>query len=462
MKQFFKKNIIFITIVISTIIIGGSFYLKNCYQNFLGLIHNKERVLHIAEISKKNKENITISEKERHLWEQTVKQHLYDDLWNDRDMYDAGHYLMVPLHAAFKLNEPNWQWQFAKHFRRFTEVAGNNNNVSKGTLNRLHYLYLASRFVVLAEESGKQKLVPPGLIEILYNEVESLWRNEPAWQWDTESFKGGIRERLTWKLRNKEVSRSYYRAITDEEIFLFAIASDLRTYERITKPKILYSSTVTEILDMAYKVFKRGIVFQKDGGWLFQPGVWTDHRDYAYVGSMEKIADMERKPVTGIAEDSSHSHRFPLWLTSLEGAYREDEPENQYYEKLKKGLEKQFYEKVLVKPTPDFPAYRAKNFMDGWNGVYRWGYLTAGKNRGYGPYELSGTLTLGWWIFLDTERIRDVYGEMAKHFPLSSNTIALYVGPNTTRERHPLVKWPESLNNGYSELIARLASRFFQ
>ncbi len=35
------------------------------------------------------------------LYNQSVKIYLNDDLATSRDMYDAGHYLVIPLHAAF-------------------------------------------------------------------------------------------------------------------------------------------------------------------------------------------------------------------------------------------------------------------------------------------------------------------------------------------------------------------------
>ena len=45
-----------------------------------------------------------IDEWDRNLWNKTIKSYLLDDLWLEQDIYDAGHYLMVPLHAAFLLN----------------------------------------------------------------------------------------------------------------------------------------------------------------------------------------------------------------------------------------------------------------------------------------------------------------------------------------------------------------------
>ena len=74
----------------------------------------------------------------------------------------------------------------------------------------------------------------------------------------------------------------------------------------------------------------------------------------------------------------------------------------------------------------------------------------AQMNEGYGPYELSGTMMIGWWTFLDTIRIRAVYQDTSERFPLSPNVIDTY--------------WwhmddvPHWYLNGFYELIARLAA----
>ena len=55
-------------------------------------------------------------------------------------------------------------------------------------------------------------------------EVNALWQQKPAWWYDNR-FAGGIEERLTWKLKQDVTTPSYYRAITDHEHFLFAMAA---------------------------------------------------------------------------------------------------------------------------------------------------------------------------------------------------------------------------------------------
>lgn len=227
-------------------------------------------------------------------------------------------------------------------------------------------------------------LIPLGLVDILNKEIKSIWETGPSWQWGRKPFEGGMRERLKWKLDTKEVGKSYYRAIIDEELFVLAIAADLFTYENYIYGKVDNSNFKSEIIDYAYKVFQQEGVWKEDGSWLFQPGVWAHHPDYAYSGNNEKTNDIKPCLIEDIASDSSHSHRLPLWINSFIGAYDTDtfdRSKRDYFFKIKNGLEKQFYENVVVKPDGKFNGYRTNNFMDGRNGIYRWNYPTQGQGN---------------------------------------------------------------------------------
>ncbi len=282
-----------------------------------------------------------------------------------------------------------------------------------------------------------------------------LWEVEPAWQWDMESFIG-IKNRVHWKINNKDVALSYYRAFIDEEFFSFAIAADL--YSFFKSKNIEKSQKLMEILEYAFIVFKNEVKYLDNNRWLFQPGVWHQHPDYAFVGNTIKEESNEKIIIEDIASDTSHSHRFPLWLNSLASAYPNGSNENEFYKNLLDGLGSQFLTKVLVSPNDDFKYYRTTNFMNGWNGVYRWNYNTKNINDGYGPYELSGTFNIGWWTFLGRKEIKDAYKFMYESYPISEEAIRLYEGPGTKRERHWLVKNSNNYINGYQKLIAFLAS----
>lgn len=392
------------------------------------------------------------------LWDNTVRIYLQDDLWSERDNYDAGHVLMVPLHAAFRMEVPAWRRQFSDHFARFMG-SDNTSFLSQPDvqdLAREHYLYLASRFVFLAADSGQASLIPDGLVGKLYEEVVALWRVKPAWWFGPASFPGGIRERLSWKLSRDATTPSYYRAITDHENFLFAIAADLRAYELTTGTRHLLSPDISDILDMAFLAYGKHVVPLGGGTWLFQPGVWRDHPDFLYAGNENLAEGLLPSPVDDVAEDASHSHRWPVWLGSLRAASRHDAARRQYYDSLMDGLAARFFQVVLRNPESSFPAYRVTNYMDGRNGVYQYDAVSGG---GYAPYQLSGILAVGWWGMLPDQRARDMCADMSGRFPLAGEVVSTYTGPNTTRDRNPMVKWPDFFTNGFAELLMRLARR---
>ena len=447
MKMYPKIIIIIITFLI---VLSSVFY-------FLNFEENKEDLLEYGVKSEVDQMEESLSAINL-LWERTLHEMLQDSLWKERDAYDAGHFLMIPLQAAFSFKDQSKINDFHQFFSRFMKDYRKDNVDTLNTLTQLHFLYLASEYLVLTKTYEDQ--LPDELCNIVMDSIESIW-NQPAWQWKICSISEfeNMKKRIEWKLRIKEVPRSYCRAIIDEELFTFAIAADLKTILLDESPEF-----IDEILDIAYEVFSSEVVFldTESKKWLFQPGVWTDHSDYAYSGWAEIRENLTEKPVTGIATDTSHSHRFPLWLVSLERAFDKqgDLEKAQFIKRLRKGLAEQFFEKVLVPPSDEFPNYRTKNFMNGYNGIYRYGYITQGKGRGYGPYELSGTMLLGWWSFLPEKSIRDVYCYISSRFPLSEEEIKVYLGPDTTRDRHPLIKGKAQFKSGLLELISKLICEY--
>ena len=388
------------------------------------------------------------------LWQRTVDRYLTQPLWENNDAYDATHYLMVPMHAAFELGNTDQEHEFIAFFQRFAEQG----SLPTERLARLQFSYLLSQFVVLADETYQPGAVPASLLSTLYDEVRDVWIIEPGTIWSASPFPLGMQQRVAWILSKPQVSPSYYAAVTDYELFEFAIAADLAQHENLTAGRGSSSSLLPGILRSAHAVFRAEVVPTRGEGWLFQPGVWRDLPDYLYAGDTKKEANPPIATVSDIAWDSSHSMRFPLWLTSLEGAYAPGSGPGLYYHALLFELGHQFLNVVLGRPTATFPAYRLSNYMDGLNGLYRWRHSTQGPNDGYGPYEESGTLVLGWWGFLRTPAVCNMYAALSRDFPLPQNVVDVYVGPNTTRVRNPLVRLPDSLSNGFSELIVDQAA----
>ena len=391
------------------------------------------------------------------LWNATVRPFLRDPLWRAEYAYDAGHHLMVPLFAAFTMPRRDWQHDLATHYARFV---ADSPALAAGRLDRLQYLYAASWFAVLAHDSGRADLVPARLMTILRRDIESAWSGEPAWQWGRKPFPGGMRERLRWKLATRDVQRSYYRAIIDEELYLMGLAANALVLERAAgRP----APVLEEILCVTAETFRSEVRWGADGGWLLQPGVWRDHPDYGAARESERVpnpkalaAGFLRLPDVGT--DVSHSHRLPLWLASFWRAAGRGSSEEQLFTRLREGLAIQFTTRVLVPPSEYFPTFRTRNFMDGANGWYRWGYRTLGSNAGYAPFALSGTFLLGWWSLLEDPLVRHAYADVARAFPLSCLVLETYCGPATSRRRHALVDDAAVFTNGFRELLVRLAA----
>jgi len=398
--------------------------------------------------NKNNKNIITIDD----LWSKTIHQILQDDLWLERDAYDAGHFMMVPMHYAFLSKDIKKMNEFEVFFKRFSLKDSQEKFSSLDTLTKLHFLYLTSQYLTVTNNP------PDELITLIVNHLRSIWE-QPAWQWkqcNSPSF-NNMEERIGWKLENKNVAVSYCRAIIDEELFTLAIAADIKTVLKEKSPKFIDNA-----LSKSYDIFKKEAVWDENDNstkWLFQPGVWSDGPSHIYSGHNIKLPNLTEKKDPEQAWDTSHSHRFPLWLLSLERAFliQNKINESNFFLKLRQGLSEQFMEKVLISPSKSFLNYKTTNYMDGKNGLYR--YSKERKDYGYGQYELSGTMLIGWWTFLPNKSIKNVYRYISSRFPLSQKEIDIYLDLNTIRDRNELIKGISPYKNGFMELISILAHK---
>jgi len=378
------------------------------------------------------------------LWSEIIVVYTQDELWTSVNNYDAAHVLMFPMHWAFKQPSVVYREAFDGYFERYSQVGSLNDETNN--LRKLQYLYLHSQYLTLVAHTA-QSFTPwqQALLQELLAEVEYQWNDYPAWNYGGVTYAGGMKERLDDKLSDRTFTPEYSQAIFDEEFFLLAIAADLTTILREDA-----SATLLDIRSKTYELFVNQSVFVGDG-WLFQPGVWSHHPDYRYAGHTEVLPDLDQRIVDDIATDSSHFHRMPVWLKSFSDSYESGRPELAFFNDLIARTRYQFENVIFVPPDEQFLGPRLVNFTDGRNGVYRYNYDTVAEGSGYGPYELSAVaLPLGWYVFLDSDVLASAYEELK--FPMSATLIDLYVGPNTTRERHPLVKWPDYFTNGFAEL----------
>jgi hypothetical protein len=347
------------------------------------------------------------------IWSTSIRKALEIDLWEDKYIYDSGHFLMIPLHYAFCSSYSVGKSDFTAHFDRFLKSYKEQPQTNDKA--RLHYFYLISRYINLAQENGYYDANLPRLSAFLEHEISQLWLNRNAWHWSIATFRG-MKQRLEWKLNSKpsQKEEKFLRFIFDDEKFLFAIAADIYSHHRRLTNK--ESPVLKEILDYAFYTYTKKIYDLPDGGWLFQPGVLDDHPDYMYSGYSERRVFLRANNVRFQAEDSSHGFRYPLWLKSLESGFKTiDKSKSQYFRSLHSRLNQHFLKHIIKKPSSDFPYYGTSNYMDGKNGLYLWkNKLIDDAANGYGPYELSFSFLIGWWSFLDSPEIHKAYQNIDK------------------------------------------------
>lgn len=391
--------------------------------------------------------NVSLSKVEE-LWGVTIQRYLESELWVSENNYDAGHVLMLPLHWSFKTDEgASYVSEFEDYFARYSSGVGISGETNR--LRKLQYLYLHSQYLKLAANRGEWGDIQ----DALYDEILAVLLNE-WFEAEAVNYGGlrfdGMRDRLRVKLNAVDMIPEYAKAVFDEEFFGLAILSDLYSIDKRNVPEVF-----AEILQLGYEVYLLEGVEVGDG-WLFQPGVWSDYPDYRYAGHDFIAPDLDEFIIEDIATDSSHFHRMPLWLLSMRDAYSEGRHEWLFFDALYTRLQRQFEDVMYTAASLEFPAPRISNYTDGRNGIYRYEYDTVGSDSGYGPYQLSAvTLPLGWYVFLGSGQLIEDYSALP--FPLPEEVIALYVGPNTTRTRHPLVRWPDYFTNGFAELHVLMA-----
>lgn len=214
---------------------------------------------------------------------------------------------------------------------------------------------------------------------------------------------------------------SYSGMVTDVDLFVLAVNADLANFRTLTgKPK---EAWLEESTKKTLKVFRQCTSYNSSGGWIFEKGKWDDHPDYICADSGARLT--ERKKPKGISFDSSHFSRVPLFLVSFAEA---DGTEAKYFDQLRNMLARQFSSVMVAKSDRNFRLPRVTNYVDGRNGFYRIGYKDS-KDKGYGPFQLSGTTLYGWWTFCEDQKIREFYAEINSKLPMTQDEEEGFLGP---------------------------------
>lgn len=394
------------------------------------------------------------------LWPTTISQLVNDSLWLDRDKYDAANILMQPMQYAFLSKQSAKQAEFRDFFTRLNNYF--EESISDNRVSTTQFMYFVSEYLVLeqAETGLNQELLSlhqklqTWLVDFIYSS---------AWMYGREPF-DDLLQRLQWKLSNKQVDFSYYRAMFDEDLHSLAtlanlvfLAQKLPAQPQESRFLVLKQQALPLLEQMLKQEIQHTEQVEVQGNyWLFQPGVWTDHPQYAYAGNDQLAQSIAVKPVQNIATDSSHMHRWPLWLQAYKRAFADEQAMTSYLSESQRQLAQQFNNKVYVKPDAEFTKSRVNNFFNGFNGVY--GYKATTK-QGYGPYQLSGILFSGWYGNLQSaaQWQNDLKVQLAQDTSLTTSELTTYVGPNTSRQRHPMFTWPEYFNSDLAKLNLRVS-----
>ncbi|MBL8048061.1 MAG: hypothetical protein JNJ45_05210 [Chthonomonas sp.] len=387
-----------------------------------------------------------------------AQPYLAGDLWSEAECYDAGVWLPVPVMYAARTKNAPMMAAFRGFFDRMLDAVS--ELPSQYDLHRIQFAYCMALYIGEAQRNGLGSLIPPRLPEFVGREFKRMWNEIPAWQWDTEPFPGGVEEKVNWKLGPRGID-NYYYAINDDEMFTMCTAAELLSYARATGNLTELTPDLFAATALGVRVVKERGERTSEGGWLFNRGVWTLHKDYAYAGytTTEPVENLPmRRP--NIAEDSSHSNRWGAWLHSLEvGTYRSAEAAAM--REVRGRLAWQILNRVVLftRSTDEVNPLRVEfaNYMDGHNGFYGWKF-TGNGGTGYRPSELSGTPYIGWWGAVGGSGISDLYRVMADQFPLTTQELDLY-SYETARYRNPRITDPASYQNGFRWMLCEMAAQ---
>ena len=319
----------------------------------------------------------------------------------DRLVYFLPHEFYIPLMYAYEVNDKALKNIFQSFLNKelFLKIK-NDSNVN--ILDKYIFYFFLAEFVRLDSSNIKSN---KELFSILTLELNDIWNLYEGKVWEREKlhFKGK-KERVYSILKNKNNGKlSYYKAITDKELFPLAMGSSLFLSQ--TKYN-LENRILKEIVDAFTEVFKELVKFYDDGTWVLQPNIWKDHRDYKNV-----------KLNTGedVVWDSSHFSRIPAFLNLLSLCHidSKDDLNYLYIKKLKLGLTYQFVNKICYQDVFK-DMYQFTNFVNGNDSSFRVGYYNNGK--GYNASENYKHVFWGWWKLLNNSEIDQVYEKLNTDF----------------------------------------------
>lgn len=321
-------------------------------------------------------------------------------------IYHFVHSSFVPLIYSYNIKDTIVMNFFTSYFTldKLKFVIDNN---SINPMEKTQYMYLNLEYIrrninkenTILERNNK-------VLQLIEKTILKEWTKDKGEIWSNESFQYvGRRSRIASILLNKipeQNEKSFYKAITDFELFCIISGCSLASNQLKLYGKI--NPEIEEFIVYMFQILKTQCKVYSDGRWLLQPGVWKDHSDYIYAGNSISNKNLKIAKIDTISWDASHSARWPIFLNTLKSLFNPLSKEFKSISILQKGLADQFLFKV-VNQNDSFPRFN--NYLDGWNGIYRYNYSS--MKNGYEPFSCNKHVFLSWWKILDDERINKIY-----------------------------------------------------
>jgi len=238
------------------------------------------------------------------------------------------------------------------------------------------------------------------------------WLEAPAWHW--AGAYPNMRARTFARLDGdpKLAPRRFFRAFTDYDLHLFAIAADLKATQRIA-PQLVRSpadrSLVADANAIGMRVLRARIDMGPEGrGFAFDRGMWDDNPSTQYAACRSPLPPPAPCPGREVTQDVSHAQRWPWWLQSFGEAAR-GTPDEPIIRKWRRALARQIGEKVIRFDADRRPLMT--NFIDGRDGWYNL-VTKDGVLSGHRPSSLTGwSMRYGAWALLAplSARLADGY-----------------------------------------------------
>jgi len=327
-------------------------------------------------------------------------------------VYDSSALLYIPIQYAYDTQNQELINKLRKLFTYNALVIVKKNSQADDLAKRTFYFTVSE---YLRRNGIKDNAENTKMYNFIKNEVLYYWNNNPANIWDAESNKFyGVKQRINYILSGDfNGNLSYYRAITDFELYVMGTGVSLLLIEKDAKRTI--TSDLVSIKNTFYQVLKKEVSIKDNKAWYLQSNIWRDHPDFKDV-ALEKSQN--------INWDASHFSRMSAYLHLLKLNFQDDKPKYSYLEKLTTLLSNQLTTNIAVYDSKN-NVYTFNNYIDGNNSSFR-SDIKDGK-KGIQPSQNFEHIFIGWWKMLNTNEVDVMYERIAKQFPYYSEQNAYII-----------------------------------